>query len=96
MVRALSVASLTCGGLLGTFLLGGLARRGRQRDATVALPVATGAMLVIAFVKPGPFARLAWPWLVPMGLPITLATGWASSLAPAPGAPAPRTSRNRG
>jgi SSS family solute:Na+ symporter len=77
---ALSVASITYGGLLGTFLLGGLVRRARQREAILALSVATGVMLVVVLVKPGPLAQLAWPWYVPLGLLITLFTGWAATL----------------
>ena len=76
---ALSVASVTYGGLLGLFVLGGLSTRARQRDAILALVVATTAMLVIVLGKPGPFATLAWPWYVPLGLAITLATGWVAS-----------------
>jgi SSS family solute:Na+ symporter len=89
---ALSVASITYGGLLGTFLLGGLVRRARQRDAIIALATATGIMLVVVLVKPGPFARLAWPWYVPLGLLITLVTGWAASLAGPRAARAPDAS----
>jgi len=77
---ALSVASITYGGLLGLFVLGGTVRRARQRDAITALVVATIAMLTIVLVKPGPFATLAWPWYVPLGLAITLVTGWLGSL----------------
>jgi len=76
---ALSVASVTYGGLLGLFVLGGLSTRARQQDAILALVVATAAMLVIVLGKPGPFATLAWPWYVPLGLAITLSTGWAAS-----------------
>jgi Na+/proline symporter len=74
---ALSIASVTYGALLGTFLLAGTARA-RQRDAVLALAVATVVMLVVVLGKPGPFARLAWPWYVPLGLAITMATGWLS------------------
>jgi len=82
---ALSIASITYGGLLGLFVLAGLSARVRQRDAILAVAVATGAMLVVVLGKPGPFAQLAWPWYVPLGLAITLATGWtASRRSPAP------------
>lgn len=76
---ALSVASITYGGLLGLFVLGGLVPRARQRDAVTALAVATAAMLVVVLGRPGPLASLAWPWYVPLGLAITLATGWAGA-----------------
>ena len=75
----LAIASVIYGGLLGTFVLGGLVARARQRDAIAALIVATAAMLLIVFAKPGPFAQLAWPWYVPLGLAITVGTGWAAS-----------------
>jgi SSS family solute:Na+ symporter len=78
---ALSVASITYGGLLGLFVLGGLVPRARQRDAITSLVVATAFMLVVVLLKPGPFARLAWPWYVPLGLTVTMATGWLASRA---------------
>jgi Na+/proline symporter len=77
---ALAIASITYGGLLGLFVLGGLIARVRQRDAILGLAVATAAMLVVVLGKPGPFAQLAWPWYVPLGLAITLVTGWTASL----------------
>jgi len=76
---ALSIASVTYGGLLGLFVLGGLSPRVRQRDAILGLAVATAAMLVVVLGKPGPLAQLAWPWYVPLGLAITLVTGWVAS-----------------
>jgi SSS family solute:Na+ symporter len=76
---ALAIASITYGGLLGTFLLGAL-KRVRQRDAILALAVATGIMVIVVLGKPGPLGRLAWPWYVPLGLSITLLTGAVSSL----------------
>jgi SSS family transporter len=81
---ALSIASVTYGALLGTFLLGGIVPRARQRDAIVAMGVAiatmTAAMLLAVLRDAGPFTRLAWPWYVPLGLGIALVTGWLSSL----------------
>jgi SSS family solute:Na+ symporter len=76
---ALSVASITYGGLLGLFVLGGIVPGARQRDAITALVVATAAMLIVVLVKPDPLGTLAWPWYVPLGLAITLATGWLAS-----------------
>jgi SSS family transporter len=76
---ALSIASITYGGLLGLFVLGGLSARVRQRDAILGLAVATATMLFVVLGKPGPFAQLAWPWYVPLGLAITLVTGWVAS-----------------
>lgn len=81
---ALSIASITYGGLLGTYILGGLARRARQRDAITALVVSTIVMVVVVLGKPGPLASLAWPWYVPLGLTITLLVGYVSSRARTP------------
>ncbi len=75
---ALSIGSITYGALLGTYILGGTAGRVRQFDAILAITVATVAMLVIVLGKPGVFARLAWPWYVPLGTAITLGVGWVS------------------
>lgn len=75
---ALSIASITYGGLLGTFMMGGLMPGARQRDAITGLLVATVTMIVIVLFKPGPFASLAWPWYVPLGTTITLVTGLVS------------------
>lgn len=84
---ALSIASITYGALLGTFILGGMVRRAEQRDAITAIAVATVAMVVVVLVKPGPLAGLAWPWYVPLGTLITCATGFVSATTrrPAPG-----------
>ncbi len=81
---ALSIASITYGGLLGTYILGGTSARVRQRDVIAAILTAAAAMVVVVLIKPGPFARLAWPWYVPLGTLITLGVGYLSSvLAPA-------------
>jgi len=77
---ALSIASITYGGLLGTYILGGTVRAARQRDALLAIAVGTVSMLVIVFGRPGIFATLAWPWYVPIGTAITVTVGWGSSL----------------
>ena len=82
---ALSIASLTYGGLLGTYLLGGLWPRARQRDVIIALivsivvmsPVVLGA--VIPHFPVHWLAGLAWPWYVPLGTAVTVAVGMLSS-----------------
>ncbi len=79
---ALSIASITYGGLLGTYILGGISGRVMQRDAIIAIATASILMLVIVLGKPGLFAGLAWPWYVPLGTLIALAAGLISSLAP--------------
>jgi SSS family transporter len=80
VVVALSIASITYGGLLGTYLLGGLLKHARQPDAIGAILVATICMVVVVLVKPGDFlGSLAWPWYVPLGTLITFGTGFLSS-----------------
>jgi SSS family solute:Na+ symporter len=82
---ALSVASITYGGLLGTYILGGMWPRARQRDVIVALcastlfmtPILLGAVIPHFPVHwlPG----LAWPWYVPLGTALTVMVGMLSS-----------------
>lgn len=72
---ALSITSITYGGLLGVFILSIMYERARQLDAITAIVVATLAMLIIVFAKPGQFADLAWPWYVPLGTIIAVGTG---------------------
>jgi SSS family transporter len=77
---ALSIASITYGGLLGTYILGGLFKRVTQPDVISAILVATITMIVVVLLKPGAFfGSLAWPWYVPLGTLITICTGLASS-----------------
>ena len=83
---ALSVASLTYGALLGTYILGGAWPRARQRDVIIALIVSILIMspIVLGAVIPHFPLRwlpgLAWPWYVPLGTGITVAVGIASSM----------------
>ena len=83
---ALSIASLTYGSLLGTYILGGAWPRARQIDVIVAIavsvvlmsPVVLGAVIPHFPVHwlPG----LAWPWYVPLGTAVTVLVGMISSL----------------
>lgn len=75
---ALSIASITYGALLGTYILAGLAAAVRQADAVLAIATATVSMVIVVLVKPGPFATLAWPWYVPLGTALTCGVGLAS------------------
>lgn len=79
VVLALSIASITYGGLLGTFILTGIPRV-RQRDAITAIVITVAIMLVVFFWKSGPLGKLAFPWYVPMGTAIAVAAGYLSSL----------------
>jgi SSS family solute:Na+ symporter len=79
VVLALSIASITYGGLLGTYILGGISARVKQADAVAAIVTASLAMLVVVLAKPGPFANLAWPWYVPLGTIIAVGVGLGSS-----------------
>ena len=89
---ALSIASMTYGGLLGTYLLGGFWAPARERDVILAIAVSTIIMLPIVFAPtilklipdPDPKAlvlvgKLAWPWYVPLGTAITVIVGMLSS-----------------
>ncbi|HEX9727428.1 MAG TPA: sodium:solute symporter [Gemmatimonadales bacterium] len=78
---ALAIASITYGGLLGTYVLGGVSRSARQTDAIAGLSAGTITMVIVVLVKPGPFAHLAWPWYVPLGFVITLAVSSLSAFA---------------
>ena len=76
---ALSIASITYGGLLGTYILAGVPRI-RGRDAIAAIALTTMVMTIVVLKKPGPFAHLAFPWYVPMGTALALMTGFGSSM----------------
>ena len=78
---ALSIASITYGGLLGTYLLGGLWPRARQPDVIVAIIVSVLTMTPVVLGVPWRLLPgLAWPWYVPLGTGVTVAVGMLSSL----------------
>ena len=90
VVVALSIASLTYGALLGTFVLARF-RRVRQRDAVLALLLGAALMAVLVFAAPlegalggvpvlRALGRLAWPWYVPVGTALTVGIGLAASV----------------
>jgi len=91
VVLALSIASITYGGLLGTYLLAGWPRA-QRRDVVGAVCVAVAVMLLVVFARPlsvypalewlGPAGRLAWPWYVPLGTLLAVCTGVALSYLP--------------
>ncbi|HEV8381765.1 MAG TPA: sodium:solute symporter [Gemmatimonadales bacterium] len=90
---ALGIASMTYGGLLGTYLLGGFWAPARERDVIVAIAVSTIVMIPIVFAAtllklipdPDPKAlvlvsKLAWPWYVPLGTAVTVLVGMLASI----------------
>jgi SSS family transporter len=90
VVVALSIASLTYGALLGTYILGGIATRVRQIDAIIAItacmivmiPVVFAGSLATALGQPRALvllSKLAWPWYVPLGTAVTVAVGLVAS-----------------
>lgn len=90
VVLALSIASITYGALLGTYVLAGRWPRASGRDAIRAVVVTVLAMLVVVFAKQlasvngfgwlAPVGKLAWPWYVPLGTAIAVSVGVASSM----------------
>jgi SSS family transporter len=88
VVLALSVASVTYGALLGTYLLAHVVRT-RGRDVAVAALSTMAVMLVVIFARRlsveiapwlAPVGRLAWPWYVPLGTLFCVTVGWLSSV----------------
>ena len=67
---ALSIASFTYGGLLGTFLLGVLFKRPRQEDALAAF--VAGILIMIVVIS---LSLVAWTWYTLIGVLATLAVG---------------------
>ena len=80
VVLALSIASITYGGLLGSYLLGGFWPRTRQVDVIIA--IVAGVVVMIPIVLGFPtrlLPGLAWPWYVPLGTAVTVFVGMMSS-----------------
>jgi SSS family transporter len=92
VVLALSIASVTYGALLGTYLLARWERVG-GRAVVGAVATTVVVMLVVLFARPlaawpglewlAPVGRLAWPWYVPLGTVLTVGGGLALSGLPA-------------
>lgn len=90
VVLALSIASVTYGALLGTYILAGRWPRARGRDIIAATLATIAIMLVVVFAGRlatlpslawlAPVGRLAWPWYVPLGTALTLGAGILSSM----------------
>jgi SSS family solute:Na+ symporter len=77
--KALSVASLINGPVLGVFLVGTFLRRVSEPPALIGMVTSIVVMLYIRFWTP-----LAWTWYVLLGSLITFAVAWAASFAFAP------------
>ena len=72
---ALSIASFTYGGLLGTFFLGVLFKRPRINDAMPAFLAGIAIMIYIIL-----FTSVAWTWYTLIGTVVTVVTGQLLSL----------------
>ncbi len=91
VVLALSIASITYGGLLGTYILAGSWPRAQSRDVITAVVASVGMMLIVVFANRltddptswlASIGRLAWPWYVPLGTALTVTIGMGVSLLP--------------
>jgi SSS family solute:Na+ symporter len=92
VVLALSIASITYGALLGTYVLATRWPLARSRDVVVAVGVTVTVMLVVVFAKQlstvsslnwlTPVGHLAWPWYVPLGTALAVLTGMVFSYLP--------------
>lgn len=67
---ALSIASFTYGGLLGTFLLGVLVKKARQSHALTGF--VAGILVMITVIS---FKLVAWTWYTAVGVAVTLLVG---------------------
>jgi len=94
VVLALSIASITYGGLLGTYILAGKWPRALGRDVLAGVTVSVFTMLLVVFAsRLAPdtnswlafVGRLAWPWYVPLGTALTVVGGVVASYVPRKG-----------
>lgn len=72
---ALSIASFTYGGLLGTFLLGLLFKNVQQTAALVGFSAGITGMIIIVF-----FTGIGWTWYTLIGVLITITSGLLYSI----------------
>lgn len=68
---ALSIASFTYGGLLGTFLLGIIVKNAKQEDALAAFVSGIFIMITVISLK-----LVAWTWFTIIGVATTLLIGY--------------------
>jgi SSS family solute:Na+ symporter len=95
VVLALSIASITYGALLGTYILAGRWSKAMGRDIIASVAVTLVFMLLVVFARQlseqpafgwlAPLGRLAWPWYVPLGTLLAVTVGTLSSLVPPSG-----------
>lgn len=71
---ALSIASVTYGGLLGTFLLGVLFKSPQQMDAIIGFSAGLLVLIYVFFFTP-----IAWTWYTMIGALTTIIVGLVSS-----------------
>lgn len=72
---ALSIASFTYGGLLGTFLLGILNKKVNQTDAIISFIIGIVGMSIFISLN-----LVAWTWYTLVGVLITILTGYILSI----------------
>jgi len=72
---ALTIASFTYGGLLGTFLLGVLFKKPSQKDALGGFIASIGVMITVITLN-----LVAWTWFIVVGVCATLIAGNVRSL----------------
>jgi solute:Na+ symporter, SSS family len=90
VVLALSIASITYGALLGTYILAAWWPRASGRDIVGSVGCTVVIMLVIVFARQlssavswlVPAGRLAWPWYVPLGTSLAVGIGIGLSYLP--------------
>lgn len=91
VVLALSIASITYGGLLGTYVLASWWPRAGSRDVITGVVASVAIMLIVVFANRlatvptstlAQLGRLAWPWYVPLGTVLTVSIGVGMSLLP--------------
>ena len=88
VVLALSIASVTYGALLGSYVLAGGWSKARGADVVLAASLTVFLMLGVVFARRlatyswlawlEPLGALAWPWYVPIGTAMTILLGLGS------------------
>lgn len=71
---ALSIASFTYGGLLGTFLLGVLNKKAKEKEALISFTTGILVMIIVISLK-----LVAWTWFTLIGVIATVTIGYILS-----------------